>query len=177
MLWHSKYPFIGLYQHIIAWNRVRRHSGGLGLLYPGIACAGEVIGGRIRVMACWRSGWWLTTGLLVSYTSIAQNLKLIVRARAHGSRQGHPREKGIWLLTAALKGRGSWGQGRYKCHSHFQEGQKGGSQVASPQSWKGGGADLPVWPVAWTRGVLWMLYTLTLARLLVQSLIASLKPS
>lgn len=82
-----------------------------------------------------------------------------------------------WLLTTVLKGRGSWGQGKHKCHSHFQEGQKGASQVASPKSRESDGADLPGWPVAWTTGVLWMLCTLTLARSLMQSVIVSLKPN
>lgn len=178
-----KFLLIGLYQCRLEWNKIRQQCRGVGILYTGIACAGEVVNGRIRVksceMACWRSGWWLTTRLLVSCTLVAQNLKVIVHAWACGSSQGTSKgERDLAdvigrLLTAILKGRGSWGLGKHKCHSCFQE----GSQVASAPSWEGDGANLPGWPVAWTGEVLWMLYTLTLARPSMHFLTVSLKPS
>lgn len=154
----------------------------------GITCIGVVVSERVSVkacgMACWRSVWWLTARLSVSYAMVTQNLKLIVHTWVCGSRQDTPQGERdpadvvVRLFFAIGKRRASWGLGKHECHSCFQKGQKGvpGSQLdlkcgkMMEQTFLGD-------RLRGQKGMPQMLFTLTLARLLIQFPIVPLKPN
>lgn len=187
MSWNKlcKYLLIGLYQWRLAWN---------------ISSASELRAGHALLLVLLVLAWWSVTESAwrpvgwpveevcddwqqdsVSYAVVTQNLKLIVHTWVYGSRQDtsqgerDPADVVVRPFFAIGKRRASWGLGKHECHSCFQKAVPGSQldlkcRKMVEQTFLG---DL----LRGHKGMPRMLFTLTLARLLIQFPIVPLKPN